>query len=144
GKEVSVVNTTVYAYDPNGKTINDKGTKQGIPVPIVAWGDKAEHISGMDKGDMLTFSGQAKGIERIPGGPNSGNKPIVQMAYTVNRIDETNTIDKQISSMLIDYNKGEIDQLYEVKEQKKEASKSDKKAKEGKTKKKEKTEPEME
>ncbi len=116
GEMLEVVNLTGYVYDPNAKE-NERGQKLGIPVAIVAWKENAQRLATKKKGDYFTFVGQARRISYTPGGRSSGNKPVAVMGFTVVFIDETNTLDKQLTSLLKMYMDGKINSIADIEEE---------------------------
>lgn len=110
GAERQVSNLTLFVFDPaapEGTRADGTTYKKSIPLQCVAWGDLARQVSGFQKGDTLTASTTMRYRERVLA--DGGHIP--EPLYVIRRIDPDNQIQKQMSSLLTGYEKGEYDRL---------------------------------
>lgn len=116
GEARQVSNLTLFVFDPaapEGTRADGTTYKKSIPLQCVAWGDLARQVSGFQQGDTVTASTTMRYRERVL----ENGTHIPEPLYVIRRIDPTNQIQKQMSSLLTGYEKGKYDRLDGKKQQ---------------------------
>ncbi len=110
GKEYQVADYAVAVSDTAAKETS-KGYKASIIMNCNAFGSLAEEIGSYKQGDIVTgaYTMRAKIVPEKDGRPE-----FVTPSYTLDALDKTNTLHRQMNRMLNDYSNGEIEQLYEL------------------------------
>ena len=110
-RRVKMASFTIFAADPNGPTkeVLDEKTgevrtyNQGIALNCKAWGENADYIENLKKGEMITGAATVRYGQNAP-------------QFVVTKLDKEHQIQKQMSSLITAYSSGEIDKLYEGEE----------------------------
>lgn len=107
GQRVTMATFTLFSPDPNGpkvKTTDKDGNvrefTKGIPLNCKAWGENAQSVRNLAKGDIVTGAATVRYGEHSP-------------QFVISRLDPNHEIHKQMSSLITAYSNGEVDQIFD-------------------------------
>jgi len=107
GQDRSVIDTAIYIVDAT--TIGEGKESQSIPFRITAWGERAEKIASMEKGETLTVATEFKANVFT----SEDGTVVKQARWNVSKIDETNELASQQTKLITAFSKGTIEKLPE-------------------------------
>jgi single-stranded DNA-binding protein len=113
GRELQVADALIYIHDRTAPEYKD-GLRYGVPVKLVAWGERAEALAECNKSEMITVMGETKAVV----GQDKEGKKSVSYGVVISSIyrgDVAKKLNKQVRALFTLFEKGEIDAIYDLK-----------------------------
>lgn len=109
GESKKVCNVNMFVRDPYAPK-DDKGYQAGIPIRLTAWGERALQLSKCSKGEIITVIGTTAAVTHS----NSDYPSYGLRVSSMYRNDEAFKINKQMTTLLNSFEKGEVSCIFDI------------------------------
>lgn len=113
GEIKKVCNTYMFVRDPYAPK-DEKGKQPGVPVRLTAWDERAEALAACNKGEIVSVIGTTAAVKHSENDFLSYGLRV----SSVYRAEKALELNKQMTTLLNSFEKGDISCIYDIKTEK--------------------------